>query len=242
MKQKDKKHEPMKIDVILLVLNEIDGLRVIVPQIPLERFHKVVAVDGGSKDGSLEYLASAGISVVNQSRRGRGQAFTMGVENSDADAFIFFSPDGNEDPKDLLRIADELAAGADLVIASRMMKGAVNEEDSQLLKPRRWVNNSFNLALNLLFNPHPLQAYVTDSINGYRGLARKALPAVQPFPDDYTVEYRMTARALQKGLKLVEFPTHEHDRVGGETKVPSMQAGLRFIRALGEETKRKWLG
>jgi glycosyltransferase involved in cell wall biosynthesis len=230
----------MKIDVILLVLNEIDGLRVIVPQIPRDRFHAVVAVDGGSTDGSIEFLKEAGIPVVNQSRRGRGQAFTMGVEQSQADAFLFFSPDGNEDPRDLTRIADLLDQGHDLVIASRMMKGAVNEEDDHLLKPRRWVNNAFNLALNTLFNPHPVSGYITDSINGYRGLARKALPAVQPFPDDYTVEYRMTARALRAGLKVVEFPTHEHDRIGGVTKVPSMQAGLRFIRALGEETRDRF--
>jgi glycosyltransferase involved in cell wall biosynthesis len=230
----------MKIDVILLVLNEIDGLRVVVPQIPRFAFHRVLAVDGGSTDGSLEYLAEAGIPVVNQSRRGRGQAFALGVEASDADAFIFFSPDGNEDPADLVKIADLLRDGQQLVIASRMCKGAVNEEDSQLLKPRRWVNNAFNLALNALFNPHPVAHYITDSINGYRGLARNALAAVEPFPDDYTVEYRMTARALQAGLKVVEIPTHEHDRIGGVTKVPSMQAGLRFIRALGEETKRRF--
>ncbi len=231
----------MTIDVVLLVLNEIDGLRVIVPKIPRERFGQVFAVDGGSTDGSLEFLAQSGIVVVNQSRRGRGQAFTMGVEHSTADAFIFFSPDGNEDPADLVRIADFLEQGHDLVIASRMMAGALNEEDAHLLKPRRWVNNAFNLALNTLFNPHPVRRYVTDSINGYRGLARSALPAVQPFPDDYTVEYRMTARALRAGLKIVEFPTQEHDRIGGETKVPSLQAGLRFIRALGEETRDRFL-
>ncbi|MBI5610456.1 MAG: glycosyltransferase family 2 protein, partial [Deltaproteobacteria bacterium] len=195
----------MTVDLILLVLNEIDGLRAVVPKIDRSLFGQVFAVDGGSKDGSIEFLAENGIAVVNQSRRGRGQAFTMGVEHSTADAFVFFSPDGNEDPADLARIVGELQQGADLVIASRMMKGAVNEEDAQLLRPRRWTNNAFNLALNALFNPRPVGGFITDSINGYRGLARKALPKVQPFPDDYTVEYRMTARALQARLKIVEF-------------------------------------
>lgn len=232
----------MKIDVILLVLNEIDGLRVILPQIPRQSFHRVIAVDGGSTDGTLEFLAEAGVPVVSQSRRGRGQAFTMGVEASNADAFIFFSPDGNEDPADLVKIAGYLEQGEQLVIASRMCKGAVNEEDHQLLKPRRWVNNAFNIALNGLFNPHPVRNFITDSINGYRGLARSALPAVQPFPDDYTVEYRMTARALEAKLRVLEFPTHERDRIGGVTKVPSFQAGLRFISALGQESRRKFSG
>ncbi|MBM4344108.1 MAG: glycosyltransferase family 2 protein [Deltaproteobacteria bacterium] len=226
----------MTVDLILLVLNEIDGLRAVLPQVPREFFNRVMAVDGGSTDGSVEFLQEQGVEVVNQSRRGRGQAFSLGVAASTAEAFVFFSPDGNEDPADLPKMVAFLRDGADLVIASRMCAGAVNEEDSQLLKPRRWVNNAFNLALNALFNPRPRAAFVTDSINGYRGLRRSALPAVEPFPDDYTVEYRMTARALQAGLRVVEFATHERDRVGGETKVPSLQAGLRFIRALGEES------
>ncbi len=232
----------MKIDVILLVLDEIDGLRAVLPKIPADRFNKILAVDGGSKDGSVEFLQENGIAVFGQSRRGRGHAFEIGVRSSDADGFIFFSPDGNEDPADLVRIADKLEQGCDLVIASRMMDGAVNEEDDQLLKPRRWANNAFNMALNLTFNPRPRSRFISDSINGYRGLARKALGTVEPFPDDYTVEYRMTARALMAGLNIAEIPTHEGQRIGGISKVPSMQAGRRFIRAYVEETGRRVAG
>lgn len=230
----------MRIDLIILVLNEIDGLRTVLPRIDHNLFHRVLAVDGGSTDGSVEFLKDAGIPVIPQTMRGRGNAFSVGVANSNADAFIFFSPDGNEDPTDLSRMIGLLEDGADLVIASRMMKGAVNEEDDQLLKPRRWVNNILNLMLNLIFNPHPAAHYITDSINGFRGLSRSALPAVQPFPNDYTVEYRMTARALWKGLCLSEFPTHEYPRAGGDSKVPSFQAGLRFLKALVEESLKRF--
>ncbi len=226
-------------DLILLVLNEAEGLRALLPRIPRSCFHRVFAVDGGSTDGSQALLASSGIPVVRQSRRGRGQAFGLGVESSCADAFVFFSPDGNEDPEDLPRIVQLLEQGGDIVIGSRMMTGAHNEEDDQLVRPRRWVNNAFNLALNLCFNPAPFREYVTDSINGFRGLRRSALADVLPFPEDYTVEYRMTARALRAGLRIVEFPTREGARIGGETKVRSFQAGIRFLRALGDEFLRR---
>lgn len=225
----------MLIDLIVLVLDEIEGLKVTVPHIPAERFHRVVAVDGGSSDGSIEYLEERDIQVVGQSASGRGEAFRVGVASSEADGFVFFSPDGNEDPSDLGRLVDYLEAGADLVIASRMMEGAVNEEDEQFFKPRRWANNIFNLALNLTFNRRLRDSFITDSINGYRGFRRTALPTIEPFPKDYTVEYRITARALRAGLKIVEFPTREGQRVGGVSKVSSLQAGLRFARAFVEE-------
>jgi hypothetical protein len=33
-----------------------------------------------------------------------------------------------------------------------MMKGAVNEEDNQIIKLRKWANNFFNLIANISFN------------------------------------------------------------------------------------------
>jgi glycosyltransferase involved in cell wall biosynthesis len=230
----------MHVSLILLVLNEIDGLRVMVPKIDRSLFAEVVAVDGGSTDGSVEYLQEQGIPIVSQSKRGRGQAFTEGVRHAKGDAFLFFSPDGNEDPQDFPKFIQHLEAGADLVIASRMMKGAVNEEDSQLFKPRRWANNAFNLILNLAFNPHFCQHYITDSINGYRAFRRSLLPVIEPFPLDYTVEYRMTGRALAAKANIVEFPTHEYPRIAGDTKIKSMQAGMRFLKATFQELGRKF--
>ena len=100
----------MRIDVILLVLDEIEGLKVTVPRIPRHRFHRVFAIDGGSSDGSVEYLREQGIRVLGQSRRGRGEAFRLGVASSEADGFVFFSPDGNEDISSDIEMSDELAA------------------------------------------------------------------------------------------------------------------------------------
>ena len=40
--------------LVLLVLNEIDGLRMVWDDLPLDEFARVVAVDGGSTDGSRE--------------------------------------------------------------------------------------------------------------------------------------------------------------------------------------------
>ena len=50
-----------------------------------------------------------------------------------------------------------------------MIKGARNEEDDKILKFRKWANNIFNFLANLFFN-HGI--YVTDSINGFRGLKK----------------------------------------------------------------------
>jgi len=229
----------MKISLCLLTRNELPCLQIIFPAIPKPGpeagFDRLVAIDGGSTDGTVEFFREQGIPVIGQSRRGRGDAFQQAFANEPADAWIFFSPDGNEDVLDLPRFRPLLEGGADVVIASRMMKGAVNEEDAHLLKPRKWANNAFNAAVNLLFRKKG--PFITDSINGYRAITRKTAETLQLDALDYTIEYQMTIRALKHRLNIVEFPTHEGQRVAGDTGAPSIPTGVRFVKRLFAELR-----
>jgi len=154
----------------------------------------------------------------------------------DADAYLFFSPDGNEDLADLRKFRQHLNEGADLVIASRMMNGAVNEEDGHFFKFRKIANKSFNLAANVAFRRQG--PFITDSINGYRAIRRSLARRLKLDANDYTFEYQMTMRALRLGANIVEFPTHERARIAGETGAPSIPTGLRFARRLLTELGR----
>jgi glycosyltransferase involved in cell wall biosynthesis len=229
------------VHIILCILtrNELPCVEVVFPRIPAPSrdagFDEVVVIDGGSTDGTVEYFQGHGIRVLGQSRRGRGQAFLMAFEQLEADAYIFFSPDGNEDSEDLARFRPLLEGGYDLVIASRMCAGARNEEDGQFLRPRKWANNLFNLMANLAFRRSG--NYVSDSINGYRAITRAAARRLALDAHDYTIEYQMTMRALRARLRITEFPTIEHPRVAGETQARSIPTGLRFLRAFWRELR-----
>ena len=227
----------MRVALCLLTYNERPCLEQIFPLIPAPSldsgFDNLFAVDGGSTDGTEEYYREWRVPVIGQSRRGRGDAFLLAFEQVEADAYIFFSPDGNEDVRDLSKFKPLLECGADLVIASRMMRGAVNEEDIHLLKPRKWANNALNVLANGLFRR--VGPFVTDSINGYRAITRRAAKELKLDALDYTIEYQMTIRALKQRMAIVEFPTREGPRVAGETGAPSFPTGLRFLRRLWTE-------
>jgi len=225
----------MRIWLVILNRNEADALPAILPGIPRDAVQEVFCVDGNSTDGSLEILESHGVTVVPQTSPGRGEAFRIAFDHAKGrvDALIFFSPDGNEDPADIPRFREPLEAGADLVIASRMMKGAFNEEDVHWFRPRKWANLAFDWLAYLTWGRD--QNRITDAINGYRAITCDAWARLSPDGPGYTIEYQTSIRAYKARLPVVEFPTKEGQRIGGQSQAKAIDTGLRFIRLyLGE--------
>lgn len=227
----------MKFSLVILTLNEIDGLNGIFNKIPLEAVDEIFAVDGGSTDGTLDFFKKNHIKVLPQQSKGRGEAFRIAAQEAKGDVLIFFSPDGNEDPTDIPKFKSYFNKEYDLVIASRMMKGAHNEEDSRFFKWRKWANNIFNVMANIAFRRKG--PFVTDSINGFRAITKSAFQSLRLDGKGYTIEYQMTIKAFKKGLKITEFPTHESTRIGGESQAKSIPTGLKFLELFLKELFEK---
>ena len=127
-------------------------------------------------------------------------------------------------------IPDDLA---DLVAEYRekLVETAV-EHDDAALPLRKWANQAFGMAANLIWNR---KGRISDTINGFRGVRREVFERLAPASVGFTIEYELTIRALKAGVKIVEIPTIEGDRIGGETKAHSIRTGLRFLGFLGKE-------
>jgi len=218
--------------LIILTYNELEGVKSLFDKIPIEKVDEYFVIDGNSKDGTLEYLKERRIPVIIQDEPGRGVAFKIGVENAKNNNVVFFSPDGNESPEDIEKIFQLLEEGYDLVIASRFLPGARNEEDDSLFPIRAWVNKIFTLIANLLWNRGK---YITDTINGYRGIKKDVFKILNLDAKGFTIEYQMTIRAMKLKLKIIEIPTYEGNRIGGKTKAKSIPTGITFVKMLIKE-------
>lgn len=202
----------------------------LIDKIPFSQVDEAFVVDYQSSDGTKELVKRRGIRLINQRRPGRGEAFRLAVNRARGRYLVFFSPDGNEDPRDIPKLLRLLTQGNDLVIASRFLPGSRNEEDDKLLKFRAWANRAFTWLANLAW-----KGRLSDSINGYRAITKIAFNRLQLDAFGYAIEYQMSIRALKLNLKIAEIPTREGNRLGGESGSKAIPTGISFLRLLLNE-------
>lgn len=224
----------MKKTLVLLTFNEIEGLKKLWDRIPLHAAEEVFAVDPGSTDGTLDFFRSKGLEVLIQEKRGRGEAFRLAAEKATGEALCFFSPDGNEDPRDIPRLYEKIEKGYDLAIASRFLPGSRNDEDDKAIPVRALANRAFTILASILF-----RGRVTDTINGFRAIRRDRFFEIAPDAEGFAIEFQISIRAMKKRFRIAEIPTIEGDRIGGVSTAHSVPTGLRVLRVLLREI---WIG
>ncbi len=100
-----------RLMILLPVLNEAEGLDVILKTIPYEALEKkgwdanVLIVDGKSTDASRQIGIDAGCNVIVQPSRGKGEAVRVGIDHAIRnmyDAVVMFDADQTYSPNDML--------------------------------------------------------------------------------------------------------------------------------------------
>ena len=62
--------ESPRVTLFMSVLNEVLGLRATIPAIRRDLLHQILVLDGGSRDGSLEYAREQGLEAYVQRHKG----------------------------------------------------------------------------------------------------------------------------------------------------------------------------
>jgi len=219
-----------KSTLVILTRNEIAGMKAMIKKIPFNQVDEAFVVDYNSTDGTKEFVKKNKIRLINQVKPGRGEAFRLAIKKAKGKHLVFFSPDGNEAPNDIPKLLKLLDDGNDLAIASRFLPQSRNEEDDQFFKFRAWANQIFTLLANLIFG-----GKLSDSINGYRAINKSAFKKLKLDAGGFVIEYQMSIRSLKLGLKIIEIPTIEGDRIGGQSGSKAIPTGFLFIRFLLRE-------
>lgn len=204
----------MSVALVILVWNEREAFEKLWDSIPFDAVDELLVVDPGSTDGTLEFVRSKGANIYIQKNKGRGNAFIESINQIESNKIVFFSGDGNEDPRDIPKIVSELNKGYDLVIGCRFIrKGSKSDDSDDPLYIRKLGNIFFGLVTRFIWKTG---AY--DAVNGFRGFNKDAMKKMNLDAPKYEIELQSTIRAGKLGLSIKEIPTKELKRLGGVRK------------------------
>lgn len=216
------------MSLIVPVLNEELGIRVVMPNVDPAWVDEVLIVDGGSTDATEQACRELGLTFVRQRGRGLHMAMVTALSVSTADVLITFSPDGNSLPELIPQLA-EAAKGADMVVASRYMGGARSLDDDRLTA---FGNRMFTAMINLLF-----RTSYTDTLVMLRAYRREALERMRLAEQESESAFRRRIsymnsweigsclRAARLGMRTREIPGDEPARISGVRKLSIVKNG-----------------
>lgn len=222
------------VSIVIPARNDAKNLEVVLPQLPA--VHEVILVDGDSVDGTVETALRVlpGITIVRQTRTGRGNAFACGFEAATGDVIVMFDAAGSADPAEIPAFVATLVAGADVAKGSRFRRAGGSTG-----------NHGLSVVCTIL-----LGTTYSDPAYGFNAFWRDVLPAVDLLPttieapagggtiwgDGFEIETILSCRFAAAKLRVTEVSSSEKHRTRGESTLGDR---LRVLKTIVTEKRRE---
>lgn len=217
----------MKTTLFVPTLNEIDGMKAIMPRVKKQWVDEILVLDGSSTDGTVEYAKSQGYRVVMQKSKGITNAYREALKIAKGNYIIAFSPDGNSVPEVIPQLVRKIKEGYDMVIASRYMRGAKSDDDDSVTAFGNWM---FTKIINICFGGN-----YTDTLVMFRVFKKGIVKKLHIDVPRAGLEPILSIRCAKLKLKVAEIPASEPKRIGGARKMNPLLNGLDILRLIFSE-------
>ena len=217
------------ISVIVPALDEEENLPHVLPRIPAW-VDEIILVDDHCTDNTVavaQKLLPQVRVVRNERPPGKGNALRAGYEAATGAIVVQLDADGSEAPEEIAIFVGAILAGADLAKGTRFAYGGGTSDMTGL---RKYGNYGFVLLVWLLYGVR-----FTDLCYGYNAIRREALNSLNIDVSGFEVEAALNLRALDRGLRIVEVPSFEAERIVGEGRLLTFPDGWRVLRTIVKE-------
>jgi glycosyltransferase involved in cell wall biosynthesis len=237
-----------RISVIIPTRNEAKNLPYVFSQLPAD-VHEVIVVDGHSVDDTVAVAKRLrpDVRIVQQTRRGKGNALACGFEAATGDIIAMVDADGSADPGEIPKFVHVLTNGADFAKGTRF---TADGGSSDITRLRSLGNRMLAALVNLCYGTH-----YSDLCYGFNVFWRKHVPVLRLdttsppslrgdgrlWGDGFEIETLIHLRVAEAGLQVVEVPSFEHSRIYGVSNLDAFSDGLRVLTTILAERSRAYL-
>ena len=217
-----------KISLCLIIKNEIDGCKHDIPLLPFDEFDEIFAIDGGSSDGTIEFLTKKNIKVYQQKKRSLNNAYIEANEKSKNENIIVFFPKKSIDPKITSKFKKYFKENYDLIVASRIIKNSKNEEDKKIFKYRKWSSIVLSFLVSFIWKKNGNKIF--DILHGVKGWKKSSFNNMKILDYGLTIDLEMVLQSYKLNLKRIEFPIEEKEVKNRKTNFPYWSTGIKLLK------------
>jgi glycosyltransferase involved in cell wall biosynthesis len=210
--------DPSAVSIVIPAYNEADVIGGVVAALTAAaRWHQIIVVDDGSRDGTAAQATAAGALVsVHPYNKGNGAAVKTGIRRATGEFVLIIDGDGQHRPEDACRLASRLGE-YDLVIGAR----ATTTQASQA---RRLGNSTLNRLASYLTGRE-----IPDLTSGFRGARRECLREfLHLLPNGFSTPTTTTLAFMKAGYNVAFEPVDARSRVG-QSKIRLARDGAKFL-------------
>lgn len=212
-----------KIKVIIPAYNEAASIAHVLKAIPTW-VDEILVVNNGSTDATAELAAQNGARVVDEPRRGYGQACLVGIaELGSCDIVVFLDADFSDFPEEMDKLATPIARDqADMVIGSRKQ----TPESAAALTPVQKIGNRLACFLMGIV----WRTNYTD-LGPFRAIRCSCLRRLNMQDRNFGWTIEMQIKAIRAQLRIIEVAVKYRNRIG----VSKISGTLRGVVGAGSK-------
>jgi Glycosyl transferase family 2 len=227
------------VSVVIPTLNEARNLPWLASRMPAG-VSEIILVDGHSTDDTIAVAQDLwpDVRIVNQTRRGKGNALACGFAAATCEIIVMIDADGSMDPGEIPYFVAALVRNADYAKGSRFAPGGGS---SDITRFRAAGNHVLNALTGLIH-----RTSFTDLCYGFNAFWRHILPVLglevgegtaRRWGDGFEVETLINIRVHSAGLNVTEVPSFEGVRLHGSSNLRAFTDGWRVLSIIARESR-----
>jgi len=215
----------MDVGILIPAFNEQGTIGDIVAKLRKLGFTKVLVIDDGSTDNTVEVARNEGAEIIRHSvNLGKGSCIKEGLDyfyDRNVDGIVLMDGDGQHNPDEIYRFLNCAEGGQKkLIIGNRML-------EHKNMPIHRWITNRVMSFIIFIL----CGQYIPDTQCGYRFIKKDLLNDIRLATRNYEIESEMVLKTDRKDIKISSVPISTIYR-RETSQIDCLMDTLRFLKLI----------